>query len=98
MAVCQGKTKSGTRCKNNALPDDKYCRLHQPKEEETVHAESSSSPFDGVEKWVQDQATVTTIGGATVGALVAGPLGALVGGAVGAFLGNYHQQPEEKEE
>ncbi len=103
MAVCLGKTKSGTRCKNKALPEEKYCRLHLTNDEkanarEKVTSTSTTSSPEGIEKWVQDQTTVTTIGGATLGAFVGGPVGALVGGAIGAFLGNYHQQPEKKEE
>jgi len=106
MAVCQGNTKSGTRCKNKALPEEKFCRLHLTDDEkanarETVSSASSTTSTassDGIERWVQDQSTVTTIGGATLGAFVGGPIGALVGGAIGAFLSNYHQQPEQKEE
>jgi len=86
MARCQGKTKQGTRCKNDALDDSGYCRVHQ---KEFAQSTSEPAPEGGGDKWMTDQATVSTIGGATIGAVVGGPLGALVGGAVGAFMGNY---------
>ena len=29
---CEAITKKGTRCKNNALKDSKYCQVHQAKD------------------------------------------------------------------
>ena len=88
MARCQGKTKAGERCKNNAIDDTRYCRTHQP---ETASASSSSDHKQkgNNDQLRNDQTVVTAIGGAAVGAMVAGPLGALVGGAVGAIASNY---------
>jgi hypothetical protein len=88
MARCQGKTKSGTRCKNNTIEDTHYCRTHQP-ETESASASSERKQNSGNDQWRADQTTVAAIGGATFGAMVMGPLGAVVGGTLGAIASNY---------
>lgn len=91
MARCKGKTKAGTLCKNQALEDSDYCRTHQP-------ASQAKGVQVNVEKWLSDQSTVSTIGGATLGAMMAGPLGALIGGAIGAYMSGYHGKDKENQD
>ncbi len=93
MARCQGKTKQGTACKNPALAGARHCRVHQPRRATRGREEVEPGPQ---QKWVSDQAMVSTIGGATLGAIVAGPLGALVGGAIGAYMGGYHDKGDDQ--
>lgn len=93
MVRCQGKTKQGAGCKNQALEGARYCRLHQPRRAASDRSGFSERDKDG--KWVSDQAMVSTIGGATIGAIFGGPLGALVGGAIGAYMGGYHGKGDD---
>lgn len=90
MARCKGKTKAGTACKNQALEGAQFCRAHQP-------ASQDKGMQANVEKWLSDQSTVSTIGGATLGAMMAGPLGALIGGAIGAYMSTYHGKEKEED-
>jgi len=92
MARCKGKTKAGAACKNQALEGAPFCRAHQPA------ASAGKGVQLNVEKWLSDQSTVSTIGGATLGAMMAGPLGALIGGAIGAYMSAYHGKEKEDQD
>ena len=41
---CEARTKSGTRCKRNALPGEKLCRQHKKIEERRRPAQQPSGP------------------------------------------------------
>ena len=41
---CEARTKSGTRCKRNALPGEKLCRQHKKIEERRKPAQQPSRP------------------------------------------------------
>ena len=41
---CEARTKSGTRCKRNALPGEKLCRQHKKIEERGKPAQQPSCP------------------------------------------------------
>ncbi len=49
MARCAGKTRSGTRCKRDAVEGSAYCTLHE--EQDAVDGAGGDSPGAGADSY-----------------------------------------------